>query len=196
MGLKLYRDAYITLRYIIRELSKGKSLIFYFNILPSYNAWFWICFGSLVIHIPSSLYIIVAVLPQFSIIQQFNHNTRSAYCSFTETLKHSLIVHASDMVERAIGCDVKGLAQRPMGRWFDSRDHRLSDYTSSGQTSITLCWYPCSPSSVNWYTTISSGLGVRHCEHWCHAVSLRRAFRGQKAVYVLCNSEKTFIKIV
>ena len=39
---------------------------------------------------------------------------------------------------------------------------------------------------MNWYQP-----GVRHCEHQCHAGSLRRASRGQKAV---CNPEVCFIK--
>ena len=49
---------------------------------------------------------------------------------------------------------------------------------------LTL-WSPCSPSSVNWYQ-LASWQGVRSCEDLCHAVSLKRASGGQKAV---CNPE-------
>ena len=57
----------------------------------------------------------------------------------------------------------------------------------SGQALVSLFTKQCKLEPV------SKRAGVRHCEHWCHAVSLRRASRGQNGA---CNPDISLEKSI
>ena len=58
---------------------------------------------------------------------------------------------------------VEGLAQRPKGHRFDSRDHRLSEIlTNSPGHAIFTLGCPCSPDSVYFLNPLLGVLGDEH----------------------------------